>query len=1222
MNRHTVFPAILAATFLVFSIIGCGGGSSPVTPGAEIPSGFSDPVTTGPADDNVNNDLPGLTGQSEINLIKRDDRMVLGVFDVVVDLEKWEVTMLPNRELEIHLDVTKFLLPPSCSNCFGVEIISNDPVTHILSIMISLLNPTVQITVFDMKATILFPEGDNRELVSAEGFTKIFADDVISPYQAFSIEKPQRAFGPLETHYAQMDFYFPPPKNLFFGFVFDCSLPSNQEEPYLIDNEHFDGGFNECNSEEGWLYADMHDWQINATGLAVDLTPIGGEIIAMEHVINQTYRTFLNNTDWMAPAGEYRLWFTASSEDTDFDTYDFFVFNVDPCDNWPPLWDETVGITDLNPIADGLEVFYGNATDSDEPVTYNIYYSEDTPIEWTTASYVNDDDGSPYTLDGLSDDITYYVGVRAVDAFGAEEKNVQQLSGIPSNPPEWIDTIGITGVVPMDKAMEVQFGEAYDPQTPVTYNVYWSDTTPIDFDNADVVNVPGSPYVVIDLTNFQEYYFAVRAMDGFGSEDENTNELPGTPNGPPEWDDTVGIQSTIPGNGTVTVTFGTATDIDLPVHYNVYYSDSTPIDFGTADMEQDFDGSPHTIIDLTNEQTYYFAVRAADAGNDEETNTVELPGIPNSAPTWLDGEVGVQSLIPFDHQVTVNYGTAIDDDLPITYYIYYSTTTPIDFDTADFETTQDLNSYVVLDLDNYVPYFLAVRAEDSMGIMEMNTVELSTIPNPAPIWDDTVGVQSIEVDYQQLTVYYGTASDIDMPVSYRVYYSETSPIDFGTAPYVDDPDGSPTILFPLLNQQTYWVAVRAVDVYGHEDQNTVELSGTPMVNPEVWWSVPTGAVVQASPALVDLNGDTILDVVIGNQSNYMVAYDGNDGSVLWSFKTGSWVICSAAVHDMGGSDSTPDIIFGGIDFNVYCLDGATGAEIWSTPTAAGFVSSPTLANISGDFHPDVILGGGDGVVYAFDGMDGSPIWTFPTGLGIFASPASADINGDLVDDIIIASRDGNVYAINGITGLEIWHFTIGGWINSSPALADLNGDLVPDTIIAGMDGNIYALDGVTGIEIWPAPFSTGSYIWTSPSIAQLNGDGIPDIVLGADSSSVYAIDGATGTEIWSFPSMDRIWSSAALVDLTADGTADVIIGSDDGYLYVLDGSTGQLLFNYLTNDWIDSSPAAADIDGDGDVEIVWGGFDGNVTVITADFTTVGISPWPMFRHDLQNKGVY
>jgi len=1222
MNRLHFLPAVLVA-FCFILLISCSGGSSPVTPsndtseydaqnngeeGPEVtvqPAGAVKPVLPEPKE-----------GEGEVKL--RDDRMYFGIWDIGIDLETKQITILPNRALQMHVNVAQMVSPPQCTDCLGISVINVDPVTFIYSLSVSLRNPTAAITGYDVRGTLLFPEGDNRELVNADGFTKIFANDVVSPFMAFAKDQPQRRFQPGETHYVQYDIKFPPPANLWVTYAVDASWPANQEEIYQIDNIYLDGGFNECNSAEGWVYADIHDWQGNAAGITLDLTPIGGEIVQMEQVSGPTYRYYINNEVGVT-AGDYKLWMTAYSNDTEWALYNFYPLVVETCDNWPPVWDDTVGVVEVNSVSGGLEVVYGTATDDDTPVTYNIYYSQDFPIEWTTADIVNDPDGSTHVITGLTDESTYWVGVRAVDDLGNEEKNTVQMSGIPSNPPDWDTTIGITVVIPHDGMVEVLYGTATDPQTPVTYNVYWSETSPIDFGTADFNNEPGSPSLVIDLNNFQEYYFAVRAVDAVGSEDQNTNELAAIPNGPPEWIDTVGIQSTIPGHETVTVTYGVATDIDLPVDYNIYVSETSPIDFDTVIPVRDTDGSPYTVNGLTNDQTYFFAVRAVDSGDDEETNIVELPGTPDSEPTWENDEIGVQSLIPFDEQVTVYFGHALDDDLPITYYIYYSTTTPIDFGTADFETTTDESPYVVTNLTNYVPYFFAVRAEDALGIRESNTVELSTIPNPAPIWDDTVGVTSVEGGNGFLTVYYGTAHDLDMPVTYRVYYSDFDPINFGTADYVDDADGSPTIISPLNNGQTYYIAVRAVDAFGHEDQNTVTLPGTPMALPDEVWSVFTGGVVQGSPTLVDLNGDTILDVVVGDQSNQMVAYDGVDGTEIWSFPTGSWVDSSAAVADLGG-DTTPDIVFGCIDKNVYCVDGATGLEIWSAATTGGIISSPALANIKNDFRLDVIVGSMDGKLYAFDGADGAPLWDFTTGAGIFSSPAAADLTGDFIPDFVVGSRDGNVYAVNGATAAQIWSFPILDWVCSSPALADLNGDLTADAVIAGLDGMVYAIDGVTGLEIWH--YDTGSYVWTSPSLGHLTLDSVPDVVLGADSSNVYALDGTNGAELWTFESNDRIWSSASLVDLTNDGIPEAVVGSDDGYLYGIDGTNGGMLFSYPTSDWIDSSPAAADMDNDGKVDIAFGGFDGYVYVVSVDYSVYGIAPWPMFRKDLEHTATW
>ncbi|MFH1676839.1 MAG: PQQ-binding-like beta-propeller repeat protein [bacterium] len=1224
MNRFSAFPALLFFVLITYMLTGCGGGSNPALP----PNGLSggDGLTVPPTDLTNGNSSGTNSGQSltpPIDAEKhlRKDRSIWGVWELSIDPETFEPTIVPSRMLEAHYDVTKAVTTPNCPTCIGIKVLNIDPVTHIFTLDITLLNPLKVITGYDVRANLLFPAGDNRELVNADGFTTIFDDTTPAdrnPFMAFAKTVANRAFGPKTVQEEIFEIKFPLPYNLKVYFVIDASYPSNQEEPYQIDNKVLTGGINECNSTEGWLSVDMQDWQNNVTSVKLDLKPLGGAIVDMEHVINNHYRYYLNNK-YGVSAGTYPLWIEAYSENTTFALYDKYFLEVAPCTNWPPQWDTTVGVVAVNSVENGLEVIYGTASDDDTPVTYNIYWSDTTPIEWTTATKVNDADGSPYVLDGLSDAKTYWVGVRAMDSLGNEEKNTIQMSGTPSAPPTWVSTIGITAANAMDKAVEVLYGVAIDPQTPVTYNIYWSETTPIDFGTALSINDAGSPTIVPGLDNFKTYHFAVRAMDAFGSEDDNTNELPAIPNGAPEWVDTIGIQSTAPGNGSVTVTYGTATDINLPIVYNVYYSETTPIDFGTAPYEVDNNGSPYTVNGLNNNQTYFFAVRAEDSTGLEETNTVELPGTPNSAPTWENDEIGVQSLIPFDEEVTVFYGHAIDPDTPITYYIYYSKSTPINFGTASYKTTTSESPYVVTGLDNYEVYFFAVRAQDNVGIMETNTVELSTIPNPAPIWDSTVGIQSLEAQSGKLIAYYGTASDIDVPVTYRVYYSETSPIDFGTAPYIGDAGGSPTDIPSLENGKTYWATVRAVDSYGHEDQNTVTLHATPLGLPDLKWSVFTGGVVQGSPALADFNGDFILDVVVGNQANNMVAYNGIDGSVIWQFPTGGWVDSSPALANLGG-DSTLDVIFGSIDKKMYCVDGATGTELWSVPMGSGIISSPTLANIGGDFHVDVIVGAVNGSVYALDGVDGSAIWNFPTGACIFSSPASADLNDDEIPDIVVGSRDGNVYAINGFTGGQLWSFPTFEWINSSPGLSDFTDDGVPDVVIASLDGDVYCIDGITGGQIWNFP--TGSYIWTSPAICYLNGDSIPDVILGADSSNIYAIDGDTGAEIWHFASQDRIWSSAAMADLNDDSVPDAIVGSDDGFMYAIDGASGTGLWAFPTGDWVDSSPAVGDFDNNGSLEIAFGRFDGFLTVITTTDSVAGLTPWPMFRHDILHTALF
>ena len=80
MNRQTVFPTVLVAFMLVLVLVGCGGGSSPVTPNPGVTPDILDPgAPTG--------DTPAITAQTDFELKPRDNHIYMGAFDIVIDPE-------------------------------------------------------------------------------------------------------------------------------------------------------------------------------------------------------------------------------------------------------------------------------------------------------------------------------------------------------------------------------------------------------------------------------------------------------------------------------------------------------------------------------------------------------------------------------------------------------------------------------------------------------------------------------------------------------------------------------------------------------------------------------------------------------------------------------------------------------------------------------------------------------------------------------------------------------------------------------------------------------------------------------------------------------------------------------------------------------------------------------------------------------------------------------
>lgn len=105
-----------------------------------------------------------------------------------------------------------------------------------------------------------------------------------------------------------------------------------------------------------------------------------------------------------------------------------------------PVWDSAVGITDAYQNNDAINISWGSAHDESGVVKYNIYIDDTTDTLFTTASFLATVDGNSMTIrteaDGftpLRDGVTYYIGVRAVDAYHNETTNTNYLSVTYSN---------------------------------------------------------------------------------------------------------------------------------------------------------------------------------------------------------------------------------------------------------------------------------------------------------------------------------------------------------------------------------------------------------------------------------------------------------------------------------------------------------------------------------------------------------------------------------------------------------------------------------------------------------------------------------------------------------------------------------------------------------------------------------------------------------------------
>jgi outer membrane protein assembly factor BamB len=163
----------------------------------------------------------------------------------------------------------------------------------------------------------------------------------------------------------------------------------------------------------------------------------------------------------------------------------------------------------------------------------------------------------------------------------------------------------------------------------------------------------------------------------------------------------------------------------------------------------------------------------------------------------------------------------------------------------------------------------------------------------------------------------------------------------------------------------------------------------------VVWRASLGAEATTPPTLVDVDGDGVFDVAVGDARGRVVVLRGDSGRVIYARPVGEGpraaIGAGLAAHDLDG-DGVPEIVAGAESGALVALRGRTGEPLWSVSRASALRAAPLLADVDADRTVEVIAGWADGDLAIVDGKTGREIWTAhveedngdPTGL--IASP--------------------------------------------------------------------------------------------------------------------------------------------------------------------------------------------------------------------------------------------
>jgi len=388
MIHRFFIPLLILITGLS---IACAGTADPLQPPDSIPSPNSVDFHFVQADENT---------------------LVLGSWEVYIDLENETIEAVPLRSAELHFNVTPMITPPKCYDCFLAKNLDYDPLTHIVTIDIGFRNPS-SITGFDIRGIITW--FGNKKFLNPDGYTTLFSSvpDMINPFVAYDTGVGQREYPAHSDQYETLEMYVPDfPSFQPFTYVVEASWPDNCKEPYDVRSAGISGELFSDGSNSPLLQVYAYDWQNNVESVSVDLAPVGGPIVSLTQ--NASFPDIWEAEISCAsgtPVADYELLVKASSAapfDQTADMYNYVAVEVsEPPSPTAEVFGpaervaETPGESFVWPrhsiavTSDGTShvVWVDNSPDPDSNV-FHVYYSKHESDIWTLPQQLDDENSN------------------------------------------------------------------------------------------------------------------------------------------------------------------------------------------------------------------------------------------------------------------------------------------------------------------------------------------------------------------------------------------------------------------------------------------------------------------------------------------------------------------------------------------------------------------------------------------------------------------------------------------------------------------------------------------------------------------------------------------------------------------------------------------------------------------------------------------------------------
>lgn len=326
----------------------------------------------------------------------------------------------------------------------------------------------------------------------------------------------------------------------------------------------------------------------------------------------------------------------------------------------------------------------------------------------------------------------------------------------------------------------------------------------------------------------------------------------------------------------------------------------------------------------------------------------------------------------------------------------------------------------------------------------------------------------------------------------------------------------------------------------------------------LWKRASKGGPLDASVAIADVNKDGQLDVLTADSATgHLFCLHGKTGAVQWTVKLPSGTDSPPAVADLDG-DGVLEIVVGTMwtrdrQGRVVVLRADNQKILWQSKVPGCVQSEPVLVDLNGDQVLDVIVSSwrGDRSVRALSGKDGSRLWSYTTdgdkrSSGMYHGVALARVGKRWL--VLASTCDGQSIALDS-QGQVLWKHSYGQRLFAPPCVADLDND-GEEELIQCTQNKLWCLSVKTGkvLRTRALPGSSAR----GPALADINGDGQLDLILGA-GRVLLAIQGASFKTLWqteikvgSSP-YEGIDHAPLVADFTGQGQLQVFVVTGKGH---------------------------------------------------------------------------